>query len=76
MYEEITVEYLDYTTLQGDTFDMIAIDFYGDPNQSYVLINANPDYANYIILDGGITLKIPIIPSTTTLNSLPPWKVV
>jgi len=76
IYEDITVEYLTYTALQGDTWDAIAIDFYGDPNQSYILINANPAYSSYITLPGGVELKVPIIPDNVAPSNLPPWKAV
>lgn len=74
-YKEIEVEYLTYTTIQGDTWDSIAIDFYGNPNLSYVIINANLLYSEYVILDGGMELKIPIIPDNLSTTTLPPWKV-
>ena len=74
-YEEIEVPYLTYTTLQGDTWDAIAIDFYGNANLSYVIINANLSFSEYVILDGGMELKIPIIPDPISSSTLPPWKV-
>ena len=73
-YEDFETTYLTYRTLQGDTWDSIALDFYADANQSYIIRNANPQYIDYIILDGGMELKIPIIPDSVTPSTLPPWK--
>lgn len=75
-YEDISVEYLNYVTIQGDTWDAIAIDFYANPNLSYVIINANSLYSTYVTLPGGIEIKIPIIPDSSSQSSLPPWKQV
>ena len=73
-FSEILEAFL-YTTLQGDTWDMISIDFYGNPNLSFVIINANLELSEYIVFDGGIELKIPIIPDFISPSTLPPWKV-
>lgn len=74
-YIELSTTYLTYKTLQGDTWDAIAIDFYGNANMSYVIINANLSFSDYVILDGGMELKIPIIPGSVSPSTLPPWKV-
>lgn len=64
-----------YTTLNGDTFDSIALDFYNNENLSSHIIIANPKFRKVIIFKGGETIKVPIVeqePATT----LPPWKQV
>lgn len=66
-------QYYEYETLQGDTFDMIALDFYNDEKYASVIIQANPKYCNVLIFDAGIKLIIPIIEQKTA-ETLPPWK--
>lgn len=66
-------DYYKYETLQGDTFDMIALDFYNDEKYASTIIQANPEYCDAIIFDAGINLKIPIIDEQTP-ETLPPWK--
>jgi len=59
--------------MQGDTFDMLALDAYNDENKAHIIIQANPQYANVLIFDAGVRLKIPLI-SQDTIDTLPPWK--
>ena len=62
------VEGFDYVTMQGDTFDMLALDAYNDEFQAVELIRANPKHA-----DAGTTLRIPYLQAAPP-ESLPPWK--
>lgn len=66
-------EYYEYITIQGDTFDMIALDFYDNEKYASIIIQANPQYLNIIIFDSGVALKIPIIEEEPA-DTLPPWK--
>lgn len=66
-------EYYEYKTVSGDTFDMIALDFFDNEVKASVIISANPDYADVIIFEANVTLKIPII-TRTQATTLPPWK--
>lgn len=66
-------KYYEYETIQGDTFDMIALDFYNDEAYASTIIQANPEYRNVIIFNAGVMLKIPIIEEDTP-EMLPPWK--
>ncbi len=66
-------EYKRYTTLQGDTFDMIALDFYHNEKYASKIIQANPEYATTLVFDAGTVLKIPILTETAS-GTLPPWK--
>ncbi|MGE5631705.1 MAG: tail protein X [Caulobacteraceae bacterium] len=68
-----TSSYFEYTTMQGDTFDILALDAYNDEFKAHLIIEANPQYANVVIFDGGIILKIPIIQQEAAAT-LPPWK--
>ena len=65
--------YDEYETIQGDTFDSIALDFYDEEYYASEIINANPDFGSTIVFDEGIMLKIPILDIKNN-DLLPPWK--
>lgn len=62
-----------YVTVKGDTFDILALDFYNDEHCAKHIIDANPSYSNVIKFDARVRLTIPIIeqPKEATL---PPWQ--
>lgn len=62
-----------YTTIQGDTWDMISFKVYGDEHHIDKLIQANTAYIHKVIFPANVILTIPTldIPVTT---QLPPWK--
>lgn len=62
-----------YTTKQGDTWDIIALEQMGSEIYMDALIEANSKHNTTVIFSAGITLTIPDtdIPTATTL---PPWK--
>lgn len=66
-------EYGYYTTKQGDTFDIIALDLYDDEFKASILMQANPQYVSTITFSAGVSLKYPIIEDETP-ETLPPWK--
>ncbi len=66
--------YFIYTTVQNDTFDMIALDFWNDEFLAPEIIKENPEYKNIIIFDAGIQLKVPAIDMNKSPQSMPPWK--
>lgn len=65
--------YFEYETVTGDTYDMIALDFYKDEKYAIEIIKANPSYREVLIFDSGVTLKIPQI-AIQRDETLPPWK--
>jgi len=69
-------EYLEYVTKEGDRWDKIAYDYYGDPFAYERIIVANPAVPIIPILPSGIKLLIPVVEEEETLASeeLPPWK--
>lgn len=62
-----------YITNYGDTFDTIALKFYGDEKYSHVIMQANPQQVSTVIFEYGISLSIPDIEIKNT-STLPPWK--
>lgn len=66
-------KYYEYTTIHGDTWDSIALDFYNDEYQAKTLLEANPEYSAVLIFEAGVVLKVPIIDDQAA-ESLPPWR--
>ncbi|MGL5270184.1 MAG: tail protein X [Selenomonadaceae bacterium] len=62
-----------YTTKQGDMWDMIAYEVYGDEYKMHYLMDANKKYVETVIFPAGVTLVVPVLSATQTTN-LPPWK--
>ncbi|MBO8136806.1 MAG: tail protein X [Desulfotomaculum sp.] len=63
----------EYVTVQGDMWDGIAKKTLGTEYYMSELIDANPEYREYVIFPAGIKLTIPEV-STPAPNTLPPWK--
>lgn len=68
------VGYRDYTARQSDTFDMLALQAYGEERMAHVIAKANPDYMGVLVFDGGEPLRIPIVERVSTPDTLPPWR--
>ena len=64
--------YIDYTTRLGDTFDELALQVYNNEKMASEIIAANPDYADVIIFDEEVTLRIPVFDETATPETLAP----
>lgn len=67
------MEFLVYTTQEGDRWDLIAWNMYGDPTLYEDLIRYNPTVAADPILAGGVQLKIPIIEEDLSREEFTPW---
>jgi len=65
--------YYKYVTLQGDTYDSIALDFYTDEFKADLIIKANPLSVGTLVFDAGVELYIPIV-NTVDQSKLPPWR--
>jgi phage tail protein X len=63
-----------YTTIQGDTWDIISLSQYGTEDEMDTLIAANPLYQYYRVFPAGVVLTIPYVDPTTTFSDLPPWR--
>ena len=68
------VGYNTITTIEGDTFDRLALGFYNDEKQASLIIGQNLDYCSVLIFDAGVTLKIPIVENLELPETLPPWR--
>lgn len=66
--------YYEYTTKDGDTFDLLALDMYNDERLAHYIIEYNPDYADVIVFEGGVQLKLPVVEEAETSETVPPWR--
>ncbi len=65
-----------YTTVEGDRIDMLAVKFYGDSSGISIIANANPDVPMTAVYPVGTVLIVPIIKRSEDedTTNLPPWK--
>ena len=63
-----------HITSDGDTFDMLALQYYNDEKLASAIIQENPDYCDTLIFDEGITLTIPDVSNVSAPETLPPWR--
>lgn len=70
----MATKYYKYTTKEGDTFDMIALNFYDEEKMATTIIEANPDYSDVIIFDADVELIIPIVEIVDGIETTPPWR--
>lgn len=66
--------YKEYTTREGDTFDALALEMYGEETLAHYIIEFNPDYADVLIFDANVALLLPIVEDVETPDTLPPWR--
>ncbi|TKH43467.1 phage tail protein [Paenibacillus terrae] len=65
-----------YTTIQGDTWDMIAYKVFGDETSMIQIMNLNLDYIDVSVFSAGTVLQMPDVTEVEeTASDLPPWKV-
>lgn len=69
-----TVGFIEYTAQGGDTFDSIALAAYNEERMASTIIAANPDLCDVLIFEGGELVRIPIVETATTPDTLPPWR--
>lgn len=63
-----------HLTVEGDTFDSLALQYYDEEKLAHEIIQANPDYCDTLIFDAGIELLIPDVSTVTYPETLPPWR--
>lgn len=68
------IGYKDYITREGDTFDALALDMYGEETLAHYIIEFNPDYADVLIFEANVALRLPIVENVETPDTLPPWR--
>lgn len=63
-----------YVAQGGDTFDSIALVAYNEERMASTIIEANPDLSDVLIFEGGEAVRIPIVETVETPETLPPWR--
>ena len=66
--------YKEYTTREGDTFDALALEMYGEETLAHYIIEFNPDYADVLSFDANVALRLPIVENVETPDTLPPGR--
>ena len=64
-----------YTTIQGDTWDVIAFKLYGLESRMLQLMEYNPEHMHIVVFSAGIVLAVPELQEEAA-SDLPPWKRV
>lgn len=64
-----------HTTVQGDTFDGLALKYYNEERLASTIIQANRDHCGTLIFDAGVVLVIPDAPASVMPETLPPWRI-
>lgn len=78
-YERIERNYIEeididiYTTVLGDTWDIISLKVYGNEKYAGTLLNANPNHISTYYFSSGVEIICPDIELDISDN-LPPWK--
>ena len=70
----IASAFIEYKTRAGDTFDELALQVYNNEKMAHHIIELNPDYADVIIFEESVALKIPIFDETEKPETLAPWR--
>ena len=63
-----------HITVEGDTFDGLALHYYDDEKLAHSIIQANPDHCDVLIFEAGVSLDIPEVSTVTLPETLPPWR--
>lgn len=62
----------DYTTIQGETWDLIAYKLWGSEYLLPLLLEANPVFRDIVIFSGAVNLTVPDI-DTSIYTERPDW---
>ena len=63
-----------HITVEGDSFDALALEYYNDERLASTIIQANPNYCDTLIFEAGVSLIIPEATAVTYPETLPPWR--
>lgn len=62
-----------YTTSQGDTWDLMAYDLYGDEKYMHYLLEANWPLLDILVFSSGTRIVVPDIPEDAS-EDVPFWR--
>lgn len=64
----------EHITVEGDTFDGLALRYYKEERLASKIMQANPDYCDTLIFEAGTLLYIPDNNTVEMPDTLPPWR--
>jgi phage tail protein X len=70
-------EYLTHKTKDGDRWDLLAFEYYGNAFATELLLDANPGCATLTILPSGLALKVPLVDAVVVnppQEGITPWR--
>lgn len=70
---EVKMNEQTYTTIQGDTWDNIALKVYGNEKHADFLMQNNYPALDILVFSSGTILNIPPLPESKN-ESLPAWR--
>lgn len=68
------VGYIERIANAGESFDALALAAYNEETMATYIIKANPDLCDVVEFSGGELVRIPILESIETPETLPPWR--
>ena len=63
-----------YTAARGDSYDMLALQAYGEERLASLIAEANPRHLDVLLFEGGEALSIPLIDRAPSAADVPPWR--
>ncbi len=63
-----------HKTVEGETFDMLALRYYDEEKLASIIIQANPDYCDVLVFESVTEIIIPDAPAAIFPETLPPWR--
>lgn len=63
-----------HVTVSGDTFDMLALEYFNNEKMASAIIQENPEHCDTIIFEAGVPLTIPDAVTVALPETLPPWR--
>lgn len=68
------VGYRIHKAKSGETPDLIALEYYSNEFMASYILDANPNYQNVMIYEGGEELVIPVFDTVEDDSTLAPWR--
>ncbi len=66
--------HMPYIARQGDSFDLLAWQAYGEERLASLIAEANPRYTDVLLFEGGEELSIPTVDRVDGALDTPPWR--
>lgn len=66
--------YKTHTAMKGETPDILALRYYSDEFMASYIIEANVQYNDCLMFEGGEELIIPVFDSLENDETLAPWR--